>query len=71
MKNFFSFQEPFPIFLLFPIFYFLFISCKKLLALISCLIIIITCFLALIFENYKYVDCWVYIIICLAMVKQF
>ncbi len=69
MNYFFSFQEPFPIFLLFPIFYFLFITSKKLLALISCLIIIITCFLALILENYKYIDCWVYIIICLALLN--
>ena len=69
MNYFFSFQEPFPIFLLFPIFYFLFITSKKLLAFISSLIIIITCTLALIFENYKYIDCWVYIIICLALLN--
>ena len=69
MKKYFSFQEPFPIFLLFPIFYFLFITSKKLLAFISSLIIIITCTLALIFENYKYIDCWVYIIICLVVLS--
>ena len=69
MKKYFSFQEPFPIFLLFPIFYFLFITSKKLLAFISSLIIIITCTLALIFENYKYFDCWVYIIICLVVLN--
>ena len=69
MKKYFSFQEPFPIFLLFPIFYFGFITSKKLFAFLSCLIIIITCTLTLIFDNYKYIDCWVYIIICLIILN--